>query len=87
MSDHFSRRRILGGLGALFSVPFLTGSREALGQRSDPTASDSPPLRMSPLSSGNASVITPGIPTLPFTMDGDVKVFQLRSERVVIGPI
>lgn len=76
-----SRRNFFYGLGSALAIPALTAAcgkdKSLLLQADSPTTS----------SAGNGTyvpVVTPGIKTLPFEMDGDVKVFRLTAEPVTI---
>lgn len=72
-----------GGLGALMSLPFTTlGSQRAGAEERDQDGW--PPLRRRPLSDGIVPVQALGIPNIPYELDGNVKVFRLRAERVVL---
>jgi len=74
-----SRRKFVSSLGLLslsaFASPNVKADTERSSDEWEPAARDS--IRYNP-------VVTPGIKTLPFTWDGDVKVFRLRPEPVTI---
>ena len=86
MDSKVSRRGFLSGLGAV-SIPILAsalgGSKVTMADtESDsdvPAPDDRPPAR----TNGYLPVVTPGIKTLPYEMDGGVKVFRLIAEPVV----
>ena len=81
----FSRRGFFGGslLGSALSLPFLAAATSRAAERPG-TDDDQPPLRKRPLGDGIVPVVTPGIPTIPCELDGDVKVFRLRAEPVTL---
>lgn len=66
----------------MLSLPIFSSSTA----RADTRDLDSytPPLRKRPISEGFATPIAQGIPNIPFTMDGGVKVFRLRAEPVTV---
>jgi FtsP/CotA-like multicopper oxidase with cupredoxin domain len=89
-----SRREVISN-----SVKMLAGGAllQACGQRnkSDALAAHSAPNSHDPVlvpqsqdvrekAVGYTPCVAPGIPTLPYTMDGAVKVFKLRAEPVVL---
>lgn len=74
MKKDFSRRTFLSSLGGALSLPFIG----PLASRESSAAAPRPRVN------GNPSVITPGIPSLPFEWDGNVKVFRLVAEPVVM---
>lgn len=73
MNNDFSRRGFLATLGGAVALPLLTGANKA-GAAPPPASS----------TTGYLPVETPGIPTLPFTWEGNVKVFKLIAEPVTI---
>lgn len=81
MTTLFSRRSFLSGLGlaSLTSLASIKSSR--LAAENDPDAVE--PAGSPGRASGYVPVVTPGIETLPFEWDGNVKVFRLRAEPVV----
>ncbi len=83
MAFRFTRRGFLGGgLTSAASLSLLGATtRDASARESGGYV---PPLRKRPLSEGITPVETPGIPTLPYTMDNGVKVFQMRAEPVIL---
>ncbi len=72
-----SRRSFLSGLSlfSLSSLVTLTGSK---GIEAAEISSATPSL------GGYVPVVTPGIATLPYDLDGNVKIFRLRAEPVTI---
>ncbi len=85
MGPNFSRRGFLGGglLGSALTLPFMAGARQQAYADNSP-GEYTPPLRKRPLSDGIVPVQALGIPTIPYEMDGDVKVFRLRSGPVTL---
>lgn len=85
MIKDVSRRSFLSGMGAA-SIPLLATlngrSNTALGDSvlASSPSDDAAPSR----ANGYLPVVTPGIKTLPYTMEGGVKVFRLVAEPVTI---
>lgn len=82
MSKDVSRRSFLSGLGAL-SIP-LVASRVAKADSLSLGGAESTVPDDSARAAGYVPVVTPGIKTLPYTMEGGVKVFRLVAEPVTI---
>jgi FtsP/CotA-like multicopper oxidase with cupredoxin domain len=77
MPSGLTRRGFMAGLGAgAAALPLVDLRSTALAQeRTAPARRAAPSYR---------SVVTPGIETLPYEMDGDVKVFRLTAEPVTV---
>lgn len=74
-----TRRDLLTAMSGLLAVPLLTGNSAVAGEWApSSTKSQSDPK------SGYVPCVAPGIPTLPFQWDGNVKVFRLVAEPVVV---
>ena len=84
MNQPFSRRKFLSGMGA-FSLASFFSFKGSNALADEPGAVTNPAALQVPKrnSMGYVPVVTPGIATLPFEMDGNVKVFKLRAEPVV----
>lgn len=86
MSDAFSRRDFVATVGTAVTIPALAAACGKL----EPTLASAGVARAADDSARAAEassyvpVVTPGIPTLPYVMDGNVKVFQLTAEPVTI---
>lgn len=86
MGNPISRRNFVTAAGAVASLPVLTaacGKLEGVldNAATKSTASAAPAER----NQSYVPVEVPGIPKLPFEMDGNVKVFRLTPEPVTIG--
>lgn len=83
MKFPLSRRSFLSGLG-LASLPILSapfrGAGAVLSNAQEAFAAESKPRSQS----GYVPVVTPGIATLPYDVDGGTKVFRLVAQPVVI---
>lgn len=72
-----NRREFMAGVGAFVTLPALTAATRAGAQTS--------PAPLAPAERRSyRPVVVPGIATLPFELDGDVKVFRLKAEKVTI---
>ena len=69
-----TRRNFVASVGGLFVTSWLAKFVEA----------QEPPTRPPATSDGYTPVITPGIPTLAYEWDGNVKVFRLVAEPVTV---
>lgn len=75
-----NRREFMTGVGALITLPALTAASSKVMAQANPLAAAAPVNQP-----GNyRPVVVPGIPTLPFELEGDVKVFRLAAEEVTI---
>jgi FtsP/CotA-like multicopper oxidase with cupredoxin domain len=86
MATSIPRRGFLGKLSTALAIPAvaaaLTKGRELFG--SGIALADENTPAGQPMSGAYVPVVTPGIQTLPYELDGDVKVFRLRAEPVTI---
>lgn len=85
MEKQVTRRSFISGAGAI-SIPILAsalGRGVALADL-DSNTSDAVSNNRPARTQGYLPVVTPGIKTLPYEMDGGVKVFKLVAEPVVI---
>ena len=74
----FSRRGFMAGLGAgAATLPLIDLKSTAMAQTD---RGSSRPME----ATGYRPVVTPGIATLPYEMDGNVKVFRLTAEPVTV---
>lgn len=84
-----SRRSFLSGLG-FATLPLLAAPLKSAGQifrDTEAAFAGEGPLSPSKSSASSASftpVVTPGIATLPYSLDGNTKVFRLVAQPVVI---
>jgi manganese oxidase len=84
----YSRRQMLTGIGTALTIGGLAsacGNKSGPQARADETTENSKLITESMPEPGQyRPVITPGIATLPWEMDGDVKVFRLIAEPVTL---
>ncbi len=75
----YTRREFVSGIGAAVALPALTGGCTDEGRVPESSARTLPTQK-----AAYVPVVTPGIATLPYTLDGNVKVFNLVAEQVTI---
>lgn len=84
MTNHLTRRHFVAAVGSAATIPALSAACGKTGAALASERAASSQTARERTASGYVPVVTPGIATLPYELDGDVKVFRLTAEPVTI---
>lgn len=83
MNELLSRRNLLYRMGSIAALPFLIGKKSLAEDHSHHHRTTPPASSPAPLRNANyVPVVTPGVSSLPYRMEGGVKVFELVAEAM-----